>query len=196
LAVVLRLMRAPRHSIAAGLWSKAGSDQLKQRRVLPADVRAAYDDFSCRTLAQISSVLERLVYVASTRDYNSGLYHHEGLAARFSASAAAQALQAAHVEAFHKISVLPLSELSDELEKYMKSSRENPLAFLNAWQKLQPYRVAIPMSVDPTVADLFVSNIKIALLVLRRRLLKKTDHPSGALRHPSPGPQSLPQLHN
>lgn len=167
-----------------------------QRRVLPADVLGAYDDFSARTLARIPSAVERLIYIASTRDYNSGLYHHEGLASRFNAGAAARALQCAHTEAFQTVSVMPLRQLSEEIQKYMKSSREEPAAFLNAWQKLEPYRVAIPMDADPTVAELFVSNVRIALAILRLHLLKQTDHPSSASPLPSPGPQSLPQLHS
>ena len=167
-----------------------------QRKVLPADVLRAYEDFASRTLARIPSGVERLIYIASTRDYNSGLYHHEGLVSRFGAGAAAEALQCAHAEAFQTVSVMPLRQLSEELEKYMKSSREESAAFLNAWQKLEPYRVAIPMDVDPTIAELFVSNVKIALAILRLHLLKQTDHPSSALPLPSPGPQSRPRLHS
>jgi hypothetical protein len=165
-----------------------------QRRVLPADVFDAYEDFTSRTLSRIPSTLERLIYIASTRDYNSGVYHHEGLGARFSAAAASKALAVAHREAFHAVSLMPLRHLSEELEKYMRSSRETPQAFLNAWQKLEPYRVAIPMSADPTVAVLFVSNVKISLAVLRHRLPQESCHPSSALPLPSPDPQSLPQL--
>jgi hypothetical protein len=169
---------------------------LIHQKILPADVLSAYEDFSSRTLAKIPGAVERLIYIASTRDYNSGLYHHEGLASRFGAAVAAKALQCAHAEAFQTVSAMPLRQLSEEIEQYMKSSREEPAAFLNAWQKLEPYRVAIPMEVDPTIAELFVSNVKIALAILRLHLLKQTDHPSGALLLPSPGPQSLRQLHN
>lgn len=165
-----------------------------RRKVLPADVLNAYEDFSSRTLARIPTVIERLIYIASTRDYNSGLYHHEGLASRFTAAAAAQALQCAHAEAFQTVSAMPLRQLSHEIEEYMKSSREESAAFLNAWQKLEPYRVAIPLDADATIAELFVSNVKIALAILRLHLLKQADHPSTALPLPSPGPRSLPQL--
>jgi hypothetical protein len=167
---------------------------LKWRKVLPADVLRAYEDFSSRSLARIPSALERLIYVASTRDYNSGWYHHEGLAARFDPVAAAKALEYAHAGVFREVSLMPLEQLSDELEKYMQSAKEEPLAFLTAWQKLEPYRVAIPMHVDPTIAELFVSNIKIALAVLRCRLPKEPGHQSGASLPPSPAPRSLPQF--
>ena len=170
-----------------GLW---------QRIMLAPGVLEAYEDFSSRTLSRIPSTLERLIYIASTRDYNSGLYHHEGLAARFSASVTVRALEYAHAEAFHAVALMPLRQLSDELQKYMEASRETSAAFLNAWQKLEPYRVTIPMFVDATVAELFVSNVKIALAVLRHRLPKNPDPPSAALPLPSPDPQSRLQRHN
>ena len=159
-------------------------------RVLPADAWNAYEDFRVRSLARIPSALERLIYIASTRDYNSGLYQHEGLADRFGAEAAAAALAYAHWEVFQTVSLLSLRRLTEELAGYMNSSREEPEAFLNAWQKLEPYRVAIPLSVDPTIADLFKSNVKIALAVLRHRLAGPTDPPRAALPPPSPAPQS------
>jgi hypothetical protein len=165
-----------------------------ERNILPADELNAYEDFSSRTLAKIPTAIERLICIASTRDYNSGAYHHDGLASRFSASATAKALQFAHIEIFHAVSAMPLRELSDEIRQYMKSSREEPAAFLNAWQKLEPYRVAIPMEVDPTIAELFVSNVKIALAILRLHLLRQTDRRSDALQLPTLGPRSLPPL--
>src|SRR5215470_15069298 len=159
-------------------------------RVLPADVWRVYDDFRTRTLARIPSTLERLIYIASTRDYNSGVYQHEGLAGRFGSGAAASALEYAHAEVFQAVSMLSLRRLTEELHKYMESSREEPVAFLNTWQKLEPYRVAIPLRADPTIAELFVSNVRIALAVLRHRLPERTDHPQGALPPPSPDQRS------
>lgn len=138
-------------------------------------------------------MIERLIYIASTRDYNSGLYHHEGLASRFNPVAAAKALEYAHIKTFEAVSLMSLRQLSDELEKYMRDSRERPSAFLNAWQKLEPYRVAIPMCADQTVAEVFVSNVKIVLAILRHRYREATENPSDALQQQSPVQQSLLQ---
>jgi hypothetical protein len=165
-------------------------------RVLPADASEAFEDFRDRTLSRIPSALERLIYIASTRDYNSGLYQHEGLAGRFGSEAAALALDHAHSEVFEAVSLLPLCRLTEELCKYMDSSREKPVAFLNAWQKLEPYRVAIPLRVDPMMADLFISNVKIALAVLRHRLAEQPDHRQGASPPPSPVPRSQLPFHS
>ena len=132
-------------------------------------VQDAYDDILERTLARISCDLARLVYLASTRDYNTGNYHHDGLAARFSADVARKALEIAHRQVFYRVSAYSLEELSEEVEIYLKSSRESPLEVLRAWQNLEPYRIAVPMEVNPAVARLFLSNIRLALAIFRHR---------------------------
>jgi len=52
------------------------------------DVQKAAEDVHRRTLATIPRALDRFIYLASTRDYNTGMYFHDGLAARFSAEVA------------------------------------------------------------------------------------------------------------
>jgi hypothetical protein len=132
-------------------------------------VQDAYDDILERTLARISCDLARLVYLASTRDYNTGNYHHDGLAARFSAEVARKALEIAHRQVFYRVSAYSLEELSEQVEIYLKSSRESPLEVLRAWQNLEPYRIAVPMEVNPAVARLFLSNIRLSLAIFRHR---------------------------
>jgi hypothetical protein len=132
-------------------------------------VQEAYDDLLNRTLARIPCELARLIYLASTRDYNTGNYYHEGLASRFSPDVARKALEIAHRQAFYKLAAFPLEDLVRDLEAYLKSTRENPLDLLRTWQKLEPYRVALPTEVNLTVARLFTSNLRLALAILRFR---------------------------
>ena len=134
-----------------------------------APVQEAYEDLLYRTLSRISCNLGRLIYLASTRDYNTGNYYHEGLAGRFSPDIARKALEIAHRQAFYELSAFSLEDLASDLEAYLRSSRENPQEFLRAWQKLEPYRVAIPTEVHLTVARLFTSNLRLALAILRFR---------------------------
>jgi len=136
-------------------------------RLVP--VQEAYEDLLNRTLSRISCNLGRLIYLASTRDYNTGNYYHEGLAGRFSPDIARKALEIAHRQAFYELSAFSLEDLASDLEAYLRSSRENPQEFLRAWQKLEPYRVAIPTEVHLTVARLFTSNLRLALAILRFR---------------------------
>lgn len=131
-------------------------------------VEEAYDDLARRTLSRISGDLARLIYVASTRDYNTGEYHHDGLAARYRAEIASQALELAHRRIFHRIAGYPLDEMVREVELYVSSSPQSREEILRVWQKLEPYRVALPVNVNVALAQLLVSNIKLALAILRR----------------------------
>jgi hypothetical protein len=131
-------------------------------------VQEAYDDLLRRTLAKLPCALSQLIYLASMRDYNTGAYHHDGLAARFSPTTAREALQMAHHDIFHQVASLPLVDLVKQMVVYLQSSHENQVDVLRAWSRLEPYRIVIPMNVNATVASLFISNVKLALVILPR----------------------------
>ena len=152
-----------------------------------APMSNAYDDLLCRTLAKVPCDLARLIYLASTRDYNTGTYHHDGLSARYRPEEACLALQTAHQDVFYRLVALPLEGLVEELEIYVVKSREAPAGFIHTWRELEPYRVAIPMEMDSTMVQLFLSNIKLALEVLSFRQKKHSARPSDALPLTSPG---------
>ena len=139
----------------------------------PVTVERAYDDLLRRSLSKITGDLAQLIYLASTRDYNTGKYHHDGLAAHFTADIACQALGLAHREIFYRIAAQSLQELVGEVDLYVNSSRQNRDEVLQVWQKLEPYRVALPVNVDAVAAHLFVSNVKLALAILRQRLARQ-----------------------
>jgi enoyl-CoA hydratase/carnithine racemase len=130
-------------------------------------VDEAYADLQRRTLAKIPGNFARLIYLASTRDYNSARYYHSGLADRFSPHVAEKALELAHRDVFRKLSTSALAVLAEELDLYMRSTRENPLDFFRAWQAVEPFRVVVPVGTNPTSAALFISNVRFALAVLR-----------------------------
>jgi hypothetical protein len=139
-------------------------------------VQEAYDDLVNRTLSRISCDLGRLIYLASTREYNTGNYYHEGLASRFDPEAARKALEIAHRQNFYRVSLFSLEDLVSELETYLRSTRENPQECLRAWLKLEPYRVAVPTDVNVTVARLFASNLRLALAILYFRQEPSHSH--------------------
>ena len=138
-------------------------------RLANPDALKAYDDLWQRTLAKISGDLNRMIYLASTRDYNSGRYHHAGLEAAFGYDAVKQALETAHQDIFWKLTRSSLEQLVRELEVYIRSSGESPEELLRTWRTLQPYRVAIPLEVDAMGAQLLLSNLKLGLEVLQKR---------------------------
>ena len=143
-------------------------------------VEQAHDDLVRHSLAKISGDLARLIYLASTRDYNTGKYHHDGLAGQFRAEIACQALEMAHRQIFGRIAGCPLERLVVEVEAYVNSSPQSRAEVLEVWQKLEPYRVALPLNVNIAVAQLFISNIKLALAVLQHRRERKTAGPSAS----------------
>jgi hypothetical protein len=146
-------------------------------------MQSARDDLECRTLSGIRCDLARLIYLASTRDYNSGVYHHEGLAARFGLEQAREALQTTHRRIFRRLVTLPLEQLVGELEAYVSTSHETPQGLIHAWQELEPYRVAIPMEMDSTMVQLFLSNIKLALEVVEfRQKQRQACQPASSLQ--------------
>jgi hypothetical protein len=132
-------------------------------------VQAAYDDLLHRSLSKISCDLARLIYLASTRDYNTGAYHHDGLAARFRPDVAGKALEIAHRQVFYRLAAFSLEELVEQLRIYLDCSHESASNVLRTWQKLEPYRIAIPLEVNPAVARLFLSNVRLALAIWRWR---------------------------
>jgi hypothetical protein len=152
------------------------------------DVQDATDDLRRRTLANVGGALNRRIYLASTRDYNNGIYYHDGLAARYTELVACEALADCHREAFRELVASPLEELVNQLESYMAATHTEPRDFLSAWKKLQPYRVAVPVNTDELSADFLFSNLKIALAVLQARLESPRRVAPNALQ-----PQSLAQ---
>jgi len=139
-------------------------------REVDQDVKLAARDLQRRTLAEIPRPLDRVIYLASTRDYNTGLYYHDGLAARFSQDVACEALATCHQEAFRELVGTSLKDLVGQLEEYVQATRTHVGDFIAAWKKLEPYRVAVPVEADPLAAEFLFSNFKIALAILEARL--------------------------
>jgi hypothetical protein len=138
-------------------------------RVSRMDVEAAREDLNKWTLAKIRLDFARLIYLASTRDYNTGRYYHDGLAFQFSEAVAAQALSDAHQEVFMDLALSPLKDLVDQLQAYLRSVGAESDDVIRVWDRLEPYRVAIPTESDPLTTSFFLANVKIALAIVESR---------------------------
>lgn len=132
-----------------------------------ADREAAIRDLEDRTLTNLPGELTRLVYLSSTRDYNTGEYQHAGLADRFGPATAQQALEHCHESVFEELLAMDLSELVQQLAQYIETTGAERDKVLDAWRRLQAYRLLVPAGCDELTADLFASNVKIALEALR-----------------------------
>jgi hypothetical protein len=130
-------------------------------------MEAAIQDLHDRTLANLPEILTRLIYLSSTRDYNTGEYQHAGLADRYGPDTAQKALARCHQAAFENLLYTDLADLVRQLAAYIESIGAERDQVLDAWRGLQAYRVLIPNACDDLSAELFTSNIKIALEALR-----------------------------
>ena len=135
-----------------------------------ADTDAAVRDLQERTLADLPGQLTKLVYLSSTRDYNTGEYQHAGLADRYGDEAARRALEQCHQAAFQDLLHTNLADLVKQLALYIESTGAEQERVLDAWRRLQAYRVLIPSACDTFSAEYFISNIKVALEALRASL--------------------------
>ena len=153
---------------------------------IPTDVEFALRDLHTRTLAKLKGDFARLIYLASTRNYNSGHYEHDGLSFRFAQPAAEMALDIAHREIFLSLALSPLPLLVQELEQYVFSGCEQPDELLSTWKDLQAYRVLPPAHDDPLTVSLFLSNVKVALALVEPTWRNRSNQRS-ASRLPSPG---------
>src|SRR6266481_2194890 len=133
------------------------------------DIEPAVTDLRNRTLSRLPGDFSRLVYLASSRDCNTGQYFHDGLAFHFSQNVASKAMAQCHREIFDRLVYASLEELIEELHKYIASTEERPEEILHSWKHLGSYRVTIPSQCDELAAEVFLSNVKIALAMLETR---------------------------
>src|ERR1700685_138665 len=130
-----------------------------------SDVELASDDLRRRTLSHMPSPLERMIYLGSTRDYNTGLYYHDGLASRFSDEVACEALANCHREAYRRLLGSSVEDLVRQMDSYVQSTHPAPRDFIAAWKSLQPYRVAVPAGTDPLAVEFLCANVRTALAI-------------------------------
>jgi hypothetical protein len=141
------------------------------------DIQKAAEDVRARTLSKIPRLLDRLLYLSSLRDYNSGLYYHEGLADQFGPEIACQALADCHRAVCRELLFCSLEDLVQQIVEYMESSQTRSADFVSVWKHLEPYRAAVPVQTEQFSAEFLFSNLRIALVIVEERmtLLSRPD---------------------
>jgi len=131
------------------------------------------------TLARISTVFGRLVYLSSLRNRESGLYEHHGLAQMFGDEQTAETLRRSHGRVFQDWLCLNLEQQKADLQEYLSELPGNPALVLGTWLRETPYRNLVPASAQDVERELYLSDLETLLTLLK--------HEYGAA---SPDPES------
>ena len=126
----------------------------------PPRVERLVRDFEERTLAGMGGQFNRLVYLASLRDYNTGRYHHYGLETRYSAEAVDEGLRQCHVRVFDDLVSLTLKEQTEDLLDFFESLKEDRKRLVSAWKRLKSYQVLPPEDCHPLARERRSSRIQ------------------------------------
>jgi hypothetical protein len=71
----------------------------------------------------------------------------------------------------------PVEQLVEHLELYVRSNGATFSEFVQAWEKLQPYTVTVPLECSPLTGQFFALNVRTALAILQCR--QSRAHPPG-----------------
>jgi hypothetical protein len=117
-------------------------------------------------LRDLPNDLTRMIYLASLRDCNSGLYLHPEISHRWGLHAADQAFRICHEEVFRRLLTTRLPEYVCQLQEYIRYTRGETITMLKTWKSLQAYRATVPVGALAASAEFFFLNLSIALEIL------------------------------
>ena len=129
--------------------------------------RSAAADLWRNTLSQIPTTFGRLIYLASLRDQNTGVYQHHGLSQIFGPEQADQTLKQSHNVVFAEWLCFTLEQQKDDLEDYLNELKEDKRTILATWIRLSPYRSFVPASAREVERNLFNTDLETVLELLR-----------------------------
>jgi len=120
-------------------------------------------------LETLPNDLTRMIYLASLRDCNSGMYLHPELSHQRGIQAADGALRACHEQVFRRLLTTGLAEYVLQLQEYIRFTRGEIVTVLKTWKSLQAYRATVPVSAVSTSTELYFLNVAIALEVVGKQ---------------------------
>jgi len=129
------------------------------------------DYISESILCSLPNDLTRMIYLASLRDCNSGLYLHPELSHQRGLHAADRAFRVCHEQVFRRLLTTRLPEYVRQLREYIRYTRGETITMLKTWKSLQAYRATVPVGALAASTELFFLNLSIALEVLSQEVL-------------------------
>lgn len=133
-------------------------------------------------LQSLPNDLTRMIYLASLRDCNSGLYLHPELSHQRGLHQADRAFRICHQQIFHRLLITRLPEYVRQLQEYIRYTRGETITMLKTWKSLQAYRATVPVGAPTISAELFYLNLSIALEILSQQMSQLQTAESGEKR--------------
>src|SRR5437016_12980327 len=96
--------------------------------------RTAMADLLKNTLSRIPTVFGQIMYLASLRDANSGVYRHHGLSVSFGRQDSVQALTESHTRVFLEWLGMTLAEKHQDLSAYLQGLEEGYDTVIRHWR--------------------------------------------------------------
>jgi hypothetical protein len=127
----------------------------------------ALADLEQRTLSQIPTLYGRLVYLASLRNPNSGLYRHHGLELLYGRQETEAALRSAHENGFRDWLDMPMPEQFEDLSGYLGSLEERRQQVLENWKRTMIYRGLIPDALQGPEKTQFLADLEAVMEILK-----------------------------
>ena len=143
----------------------------EQYRCLPHEQSPIVEVCDDIGLQYLPNDLTRMIYLASLRDCNSGVYLHPQLSKRLGVQAASALLGDTHNEIFRRLLESHLSDYVPQLQEYIRYSKTDSRTMLHNWQSLQAYRATIPLQTRKIWAEVFFMNIEASIAVLQAKRL-------------------------
>lgn len=120
-----------------------------------------------RTLSHIATIYGRIAFLASLRNVNTGRYEHHGLSIMFGEAETDRTLRASHEQAFLEWLSLRIEQQKADLDLYFSSLPADRKTLAENWLRLAPYQVVPPVWTSSAQRELFESNLKLLLGLLR-----------------------------
>jgi hypothetical protein len=121
-------------------------------------------------LQNLPNDLTRMIYLASLRDCNSGIYLHPELSRQRGLLAADRAFRVCHERLFRRLLTTRLAEYVRQLQEYIRYSGGETLTTLKTWKSLQAYRATVPLGALAASSEIFFLNLSIALEILSKQV--------------------------